>query len=131
MFNNYGANFQYPGSQYYQGTQNSPYGNYNNAQPMTNNVNTNIIRVTSLEEAVMRSTVPGSDMVYFHQDKDTIYRVKVDFDGKKSWVELNISVPNPNASIPATKADLEALTLRLETLEKSMTNTESQVSENG
>lgn len=82
-------------------------------QPMSN-----IIRVTSLEEAIMRTHQPGSDMIYIHQDKDILYRVKVDADGKKSWGEFPIIVAEMNDNSPATRSDIRALTARVEALEK-------------
>ena len=89
---------------------------YQNTSP-TYGVHTNIVRVTSLEEAIMRTNERGSDMMYIHQDKDILYRVKVDFDGKKSWGEFPIVVPNQTDNAPATKSDIQALTARIEALE--------------
>jgi hypothetical protein len=106
------------------GWQQPQYGNYGNygnyGQPSFNTprINTNIIRVTSLEEAIMKTTERGSDMMYVHQDKNILYHVKVDFDGKKSWGEFPIQVPNQPDNSPATRADLEALIARVEALEK-------------
>lgn len=103
----------------YTGTGNPSWGSPNRfpTYPSQNNVTSNIIRVTSLEEAIMRTTQPGSDMMYIHQDKDLVYRVKVDFDGKKSWGEFPILVPNQADNTPATKADINAVLARIEALE--------------
>ncbi len=91
--------------------------------PSVNNYNpvqTNIIRVTGLDEAIMRTTRPGSEVLYIHQDRDEFYIVKVDFDGRKSWATFNFSVPNPDATAPVTRADLTVLVNRLEELEKKV-----------
>ena len=102
------------------------YGGYNTpnyGQPISN-----VIRVTSLDEAIMRTTQPGSDMMYVHQDKNILYRVKVDLDGKKSWGEFPIIVPDQSDSAPATKLDIANLTARIEAMESKLNSTE--VSEN-
>lgn len=60
-----------------------------NGSPRPNEyVNTNVSLVTSLEEALIKSTVRGSDTVHFHQSKDVFYRIRVDWDGRKYWKEL-------------------------------------------
>ena len=60
-----------------------------NGAPRPNEyVNTNISLVTSLEEALIKSTVRGSDTVHFHQSKDVFYRIRVDWDGRKYWKEI-------------------------------------------
>jgi hypothetical protein len=79
----------------------------------------NVATVTSLEEAIMRTTNRNSDMVYFHQDKNVFYRVKVDMEGRKSWASFNYSIPDPNTETPATKADIAELMRRIERLENS------------
>lgn len=81
--------------------------------------NTNAIFVTSLEEALIKTTERNSDMYYFHQDKFEFYRVKVDMEGRKSWAIFNYNVPNQEDSTPATKADILALVARIEALEVS------------
>jgi hypothetical protein len=103
----------------WQSTQNNWQGPYRcpTVANLSYGTHTNIVRVTSLEEAIMRTTQPGSDMMYIHQDKDVLYRVKVDFDGKKSWGEFPIVVPNQADTTPATKADINAVLARIEALE--------------
>ena len=65
-------------------------GNLWNGSPRPNEyVNTNVSLVTSLEEALIKSTVRGSDTVHFHQSKDVFYRIRVDWDGRKYWKELS------------------------------------------
>lgn len=87
-------------------------------------VTTNIVTVTSLEEAIMRSTTRNSDMTYFHQDQNVFYRVKVDMEGRKTWAQFNYSTPDPNLNVPATRADIEALAARLSKLEAKNGNVE-------
>lgn len=111
MFNNFNSQWQGPYKCPSDATQS--YG-----------MHTNIIRVTSLEEAIMRTTQPGSDMMYIHQDKDILYRVKVDFDGKKSWGEFPIIVPSQPDTSPITKDDFKAVLDRVEALEKKVNFTE-------
>lgn len=80
---------------------------------------TNAIFVTSLEEALIKTTERNSDMIYFHQDKNEFYRVKVDLDGRKSWAAFPYSSTNQEENAPATKADIQSLTARIEILEAS------------
>ena len=98
------------------GWQNQPY-NYGSSY---NVPVTNIEYVTSLEEAIMRTNVRGSDKVYFKQDGGVFYRVKMDMDGRKSWAEFPYSVPNVDTSRPVMISDLQPIFDRLEKLEKSM-----------
>lgn len=83
-------------------------------------INTNIIRVTGLDEAIMRTSKLGSEMLYVHQDLNEFYIVKVDFDGRKSWATFNFSMPNPDVNTPVTRADLTVLVNRLDELEKKI-----------
>ena len=80
---------------------------------------TNAIFVTSLEEALIKTTERNSDMIYFHQDKNEFYRVKVDMEGRKSWAAFPYNLPNQEDNAPATKADIQALAARIEALEGS------------
>lgn len=81
------------------------------------NLNTNVYLVTSLEEALMRTNTCPSDMVYFHQDLDIMYRVKVDEAGRKTWGQYNISMNDPNNNIAVTRGDLKELNDRILKLE--------------
>lgn len=92
-------------------------GNYNVGFNSPLRLSTNIIFVTSLEEALSKTTERPSDMMYFHQDKNEFYRVKVDMDGRKSWATFPYSSPNPDENTPATKADIQLLVSRIEALE--------------
>jgi hypothetical protein len=78
---------------------------------------TNIIYVTSAEEALMRTTQRNSEAVYFNQDKPIFYRVRVDNDGRKAYQEFPYSQPNPEASMPVSMADFKSLAERLAKLE--------------
>lgn len=98
------------------------FGNYSNTmygqnfnQPITN-----VVYVTSLDEALMKTTNRNSDMIYFDQDKDVFYRVKVDYDGRKTWAQFNYTVPNNKENIPATKADIDYLLTKIERLEQKV-----------
>jgi hypothetical protein len=93
---------------------------FNNGYGMYNSVSTNIVKVTSLEEAIMRTTVRPSDMVYFNQDKDEFYNVKIDYEGRKTWATFPYSIPNSDVNVPASKADILGLTSRIEALEAKL-----------
>lgn len=95
------------------------WGGTNWNQPYnTPRINTNKVYVTSLEDALTRSATRGSEMVYFHQDANEFYVVKTDVDGRKSWMGFTYTIPNQDANLPATKADLKDILDRLEKLEK-------------
>lgn len=93
-------------------------------------VTSNVITVTSLEEAIMRSTTRNSDMTYFHQDQNIFYRVKVDMEGRKTWAQFNYNVPDPNTNVPATRADIQALADRIAKLENLNMNGNVEVNNN-
>ncbi len=79
--------------------------------------NTNVMFVTSPEEALIKTNMRNSDMVYFDQDKNVFYRVKVDMEGRKSWAQFTYALPDQEDNTPATKADIATLLQRIETLE--------------
>lgn len=79
--------------------------------------NTNVYKVTSLDEAIMKTNVRNSEMVWFNQGKDEFYCVRVDINGNKSWQIFTYSMPNVNANIPVMKSDYDVLVSRLEALE--------------
>lgn len=106
MFNNYNP---WQSSSY--GTRDgSGYGSLNR-------MNSNVIRVTSLEEAIMKSNSWDSEMVYFHQDKNEFYTVRVDANGNKSWQTFSYSMPTNTAAVPVTREEYEALAARVAALE--------------
>ena len=82
-----------------------------------NSQNTNVLRVTSLEEAIMKTNARGGEMVYFNQSKDEFYNVRVDMNGNKSWQVFTYTIPNPNANVPVNKADFDALVARFDAFE--------------
>ena len=94
---------------------------FNSYSPM----NTNVARVTSLDEAIMQTTRRPSDMVYFNQDKDEFYNVKIDHDGRKTWATFTYTLPNPDANIPASRAEVMAIASRLEALEAKLGGAEN------
>lgn len=81
---------------------------------------TNIIYVTSAEEALMRTTQRNSEAVYFNQDKPIFYRVRVDNDGRKAYQEFPYSQPNSDAVTPVTMAEFKSFAERLVKLETLM-----------
>ena len=78
-------------------------------------VQTNITLVTSLEEAIMRTNARPSDMVYFDQGKDILYRVRVDMDGKKYWKEIPILV-NQDGNSYVNRLEFDALSEKVNKL---------------
>lgn len=92
--------------------------------------NSNIIRVMSLEEALMRNNVPGSENVYFDQDRDVFYRVRTEWDGRKLFGTFSYGPEQPVAPVTPTPApDLSAFETRLKALEEKVFPKE--VAENG
>lgn len=83
---------------------------------------TNVSYVTSLEEALIRTTQFNSDMIYFNQDRNEFYRVRVDTDGRKSYLTFVYALPEPApAPTPqANSSEFAALSARVEALEKLM-----------
>ena len=102
-------------NQYWNGYGSSPWPNANYNPPQNS---TNKIYVTSLDEALNKVAPRCSEMVYFHQDTNEFYVVKTDMDGRKSWLGFQYMVPNQDANIPATKADINSLLERIERIEK-------------
>lgn len=89
---------------------------YNTYQPRVQ-FNTNVAYVTSLEEALIKTNMYNSDMIYFDQDKNVFYRVKVDQEGRKTWAQFQYNMPNQGDNVPATKEDIRVLTERIKALE--------------
>lgn len=89
---------------------------YNNWQPAMQ-LNSNIMYVTSAEEALMRTNGRNLEMIYFHQDQPVFYRVKTDNDGRKAYQAFTYAAPNPDLTTPATRADLADLSKRIKALE--------------
>lgn len=91
--------------------QNNQFDSYFNNQLMSN-----IIRVVSLEDAVMRTPNRPCDMVYFNQDRDEFYRVSVDMYGKKTWGAFPFTSPNQQDIRPVTRAEYNELVAKVNTL---------------
>ena len=88
-------------------------GSYTGYSPMA----TNVIKVTSLDEAIMQTTRRPSDIIYFNQDKDEFYNVKIDYNGRKTWATFTFALPNPDENAPVTRADFMALVAKVTDLE--------------
>lgn len=86
------------------------------ANPWDNQPRTNKLLVTSLDEAIAKSNERNSETVYFDQGRPVIYIVKVDMNGVKSWAHLDYSTGHQDTNAPATKADINQLTGKLEDL---------------
>ena len=94
--------------------------NWNNQYSYNNwdRHSTNIQYVTSLEEALSRSYTRGSENVYFHQDQQVFYRIRVDADGRKYWQEFAYNAPKSSEdATPVVKADLTDIVERLQRIE--------------
>lgn len=87
-------------------------------QPYQSVLNSNVIKVTSLDEAIMRTNMRNCEMVYFDQNGKNFYIVRVDGVGNKSWDVLSYGASNANTMMPATKEEFSALAARVEALEK-------------
>ena len=92
---------------------------------------TNMIYVTSIDEALMRTTQRNSESVYFDQDRPVFYRVKVDQDGRKAWQMFEYTQPNPDLNTPANKSDIAALLSRIERLENELRKDTANEQSNG
>lgn len=97
----------------------APYGWSNTGTSINapQSMNTNVLKVTSLDEAIMKTNARNSEMVYFNQGKDEFYCIRVDMNGNKTWQVFTYSTPNINANLPVMRADYDALVARLDSLE--------------
>lgn len=87
-----------------------PYG----YQPYGNPVpKTNMLIVTSLEEALLRPAEPNSNMFYIDQDKPLGYKVMTDMQGKKTYKTFDLvehaENPKTGDSEHLTRADVEEI----------------------
>lgn len=83
----------------------------------------NIIKVTSLEEAIMKTPPANADLVYFNQNKDEFYRVSVDQNGNKAWKTFAFYIPEEGETATVTRKDLAPFVSRLEALEAKINPT--------
>jgi hypothetical protein len=98
--------------------------NWNN-QNYNYQPSTNIVYVTGPDEAVMRATNRGADEVFFDQSKPVFYRVKVDYDGRKSWAQFSYNADNVTpVNNSVSREDFEALAKKVEELKAMITKTE-------
>lgn len=98
----------------------NPNGWYNagtSGASIQQSANTNVYKVTSLDEAIMKTNTRNSEMVWFNQSKDEFYCVRVDMNGNKSWQIFNYTIHTTNYNMPVMKSDYDALVARLEALE--------------
>lgn len=104
--------------------------NWNNQYSYNNwdRPSTNIQYVTSLEEALSRSYTRGSENVYFHQDQQVFYRIRVDTDGRKYWQEFMYS-SNQIDNTPVVKQDLKYFEDRLSAIENLLFRKENSTNE--
>lgn len=79
--------------------------------------NSNITFVTSLDEALYKTNYRNSDMIYFHQDQNVFYRIKVDNEGHKTWAQFEYSIPKTSEP---ENIDLKSLVSRIERLENTV-----------
>lgn len=84
--------------------------------------NTNVYKVTSLEEAIMKSNMRPSETVYFHQTKNEFYNVRVDVNGNKTWQTFVYNMPSTAENAPVSRADFDALIARVAVLEGKNTS---------
>lgn len=130
MFDNRG--FNAPQNSFSQPWSNAQqYNSYGYLPNTPQNPSSNISLVMSLEEAIYKSTVKNSDNVHFNQNVDEFYRVKVDSEGRKSWQIFPYGRADQNLNTPATKADILALSDRLDRLEGKQKETSVDAESNG
>lgn len=102
---------------------NSPGYNFDNMS-VYNQSFTNIIFVTSVEEALFRASSRNSEMVFFQQDRPVFYRIKVDNEGRKSWAEYDYGVKSSQDNSPVTRAEMSELMKKVAALEEKFKVTE-------
>ena len=93
--------------------------------------NTNIIRVMSLDEAIMRNNTRGSENIYFDQDRDVFYRVRTEWDCRKVYGTFSYSVYRPEQAPQAPAVDLLALEARVKAIEDKINPKTEEVVNNG
>ena len=79
-------------------------------------VNTNKVLVTSADAALNMSVQNGSDFVYFDQDKDLVYDVVTDWNGRKELRVFEL-IEKSSKSTNIKPEDFEQLIKRVEALE--------------
>lgn len=77
----------------------------------------NIQYCTSLEEALSHCNMRGTENVFFHQDQQIFYRIKVEQDGRKYWQGFQYGPINHIDNTPVVKQDLTQFENRLAAIE--------------
>ena len=109
--NNFGNGFMNP----YAPQPSPSYPGYQPQQQYGNSSvpKTNMIMVTSLEDAMLRYAEPNSNMLYIDQDKPLGYRIMTDMQGRKTYkiVDLidHVDAPKQEAGEHLTRADVEEI----------------------
>lgn len=80
-------------------------------------INTNVQKVISLDDAIMRSNIRNSEMIYLNQSNNEMYVVRVDVNGNKSWQTFIVSLQQYNDATHVSPADFIALCARVDALE--------------
>lgn len=93
--------------------------------------NTNIVRVMSLDEAIMRNNTRGSENIYFDQDRDVFYRVRTEWDGRKVYGTFSYSVYRPEQTPQAPPVDFSALEARVKAIEDKLNPKAEEAVNNG
>ena len=99
---------------------NNGFNNYHNTSWSMPMMNSNIILVTSLEEAIMRTTRTPSDVVYFNQNGSEFYRVTLSNDGRKAYQTFIYDTPKQADNTPLVKGDLQEILARITVLEQKV-----------
>lgn len=77
----------------------------------------NIQYCTSLEEALSRCNIRGMENVFFHQDQQIFYRIKVEQDGRKYWQGFQYGPLTQIDNTPVVRQDLVTFEDRLKVIE--------------
>lgn len=80
-------------------------------------MNTNVYKVTSLEEAIMRSNMRPSETIYFHQSKNEFYNVRVDVNGNKTWQTFTYNVMGSSEPSVISREEFDKLVARVNALD--------------
>ena len=87
---------------------------------VSGNVITNVLKVTSLEEAIMKSNSRPSENVFFNQSKSEFYNVRVDVNGNKSWQTFTYAVAGSETTHDVPKEMFDNLVARIEAIENKL-----------
>ena len=93
--------------------------NFPNSPSTPFHPNTNVILVTSADEAVMR-TPNNADMLYCDQSRPVFYRVVSDAFGRKSIAEYTYTVPDANSTQGVSRTEFDALVKKVQELTDSV-----------